>query len=239
MDERTVQAEPRECAPSQNCDEPDPGDRGGEADAEGQDENEAESDPVESDRREEHDERRRTRQEAGGDPDPEESAAVVAVVVVMLVVVLVVAVVRVRVLCAAPEDGRADRDHEEARHDREPRVEALGNDEAREEQGHQAEGEDSDRVGDGDDETEQHRMPRAAPRADEVAGDNRLPMPGRERVRRAPERGDDERDEDDAGAQLLRRDESFEPPRLPLWRRTAEEPRRDAGRRGRLVGDCR
>ena len=53
-------------------------------------------------------------------------------------------------------------------------------------------------------------MSRLAARADHVAGDDRLPVAGCERVRSAPEHRDEERDEHEADAQLLLGDERRE-----------------------------
>ena len=54
-------------------------------------------------------------------------------------------------------------------------------------------------------------MSRLAPCADEVAGDDRLPVPRRERVRGAPEHRDEERDENDADAEVAASDQRLEP----------------------------
>ena len=71
-------------------------------------------------------------------------------------------------------------------------------------------------------------MPRCAARADEVGGDDRLPVAGRERVRGAPEERERERAEDHERAQMLPADER------------GEAAVRDAvGRRERLPGEER
>ena len=57
-------------------DEPDRRDRGGEAEAEGDDQREAEADPVQRDRAQQDDERRRAGQQAGRDTDAEQAAPV-------------------------------------------------------------------------------------------------------------------------------------------------------------------
>ena len=49
------------------------------------------------------------------------------------------------------------------------------------------------------------------PASDEIGGDYRLAVAGTERVHRAPEEGEQERERDETGAQLLLGDEAGEP----------------------------
>ena len=147
-----------------------------------------------------------------------------------------VVVVRVAVVMvtwprrAEPPDqhGAADSDHEHARGERQPGVERLGDDELREQERHEPEREDADRVRDGDDPAEQDRVERAAPRADEVAGDDRLAVPGRERVRCTPEGRDREREQDHAEREVAAGDERLEAAAAMLGRRVVVERRRCA-----------
>ena len=80
----------------------------------------------------------------------------------------------------------------------------------RERERDEAEREDAGRVGDRDGGAEQDGMPRRALRADEVARDECLAVPGRERVGRSPEGGDQEREQDHAGREVAARDEARE-----------------------------
>ena len=79
---------------------------------------------------------------------------------------------------ARPEDRRADPDHEQPGSEVQPRVEPVGDDELRERERHQAEREDADRVRDRDDQAEQRGVARRPALADEVRGDDRLPVAG-------------------------------------------------------------
>ena len=130
---------------------------------------------------------------------------------VMVVVAVLVAVAVVVIVSAAPrareEDRAADDDHEQARGQRQPGIERLGDDEAREQQGDEAEREDADRVRDRHDAAEQDGVDGPALRSDEVPGDDRLAVSGRERVRRAPEGRDQQREEDHAQREVAARDE--------------------------------
>ena len=101
-------------------------------------------------------------------------------------------------------------DDEQPRDEVQPRVEPVGHDELRERERHEAEGEDADRVRHRHDQPEQRRVPRRAALADEVGGDDRLAVPGRERVRRAPEERGRERGEDHEQAQVRPADERRE-----------------------------
>ena len=92
----------------------------------------------------------------------------------------------------------------------EPGIEPVGNDPLREQERHASEREHACRVGGGGDQSEQSGMPGRSARADHVGGDDRLPVAGRERVRRAPEDGEQERDEHDERAQMAPADERGE-----------------------------
>ena len=80
----------------------------------------------------------------------------------------------------------ADADDQEPREDAQPRVELLGEDVLGGGQGDQAEREHGDRVGRGHRQPEDRRVPRGAAGADQVSGDHRLAVAGRERVQRPP-----------------------------------------------------
>ena len=70
-------------------DEPDARDRGGQSDAERDDQRHAEADPVQRDRRKQHDERGWARQQACRDTDAEDPLRGQRVVVIVLVIVVV------------------------------------------------------------------------------------------------------------------------------------------------------
>ena len=70
--------------------------------------------------------------------------------------------------------------------------------------------EDAERVRDRHGQPEQDGVPRRAALADEVGGDDRLAVARAERVRRAPEERDRERDQDHADAQVVLRDQAGE-----------------------------
>ena len=129
-----------------------------------------------------------------------------------------------------PQDRSADDDDEQARDERQPRVELLGDDEAREEERHEAQTEDAGRMRRGHRRAEEDRVPRTAAGADQVAGDERLAVPRRERMRRAPEGRYEEREHDDAGRQRAALDERLEPAAAvrpaPLDRRRRGAPPR-------------
>ena len=111
-------------------------------------------------------------------------------------VVPVVVVMPVRVSAAVPHAGKqnrgADADHEQAGGKADPGVELLRHDELGEGERYEAEREDADRVGRRHDQAERRRVPGRSALADEIGGDDRLSVAGRERVRRAPEEGDSE-----------------------------------------------
>ena len=73
-----------------------------------------------------------------------------------------------------------------------------------------SEREDADRVGHGDDQAEVEGMARGAARSDEVGGHDRLAVPRGQRMRGAPEHGDEQRHEDDADREALAADERRE-----------------------------
>ena len=112
--------------------------------------------------------------------------------------------VRAGVSCPRREHGRADADDHQPGGEVEPRIEPVGDDPLREQERHAAEREHAGGVGRGRDQPEQRRVPRRAARADDVGGDDRLAVPGRERVRRAPEEREHERDEHDERAEMAR-----------------------------------
>ena len=108
-------------------------------------------------------------------PDRDQRAAARSLVLVVMVAV----VVRVApVPVAAAEDRGADRDDEHARDEVQPRVQLLGDDEGRERESDKAECEDADRVRYGRDRAERRSVPRGAALADEVGGNDRLPVTG-------------------------------------------------------------
>ena len=95
--------------------------------------------------------------------------------------------------------------------------------------------EDADRVGDGHGQPEEDRVPRRSPRSDEIGGDDRLAVPRRERVRRAPEHRDQQREQHEPGAELLVSDQAREAAVRDavgrLERTAASQPRRRVARR--------
>ena len=72
-------------------------------------------------------------------------------------------------------------------------IEALGQDVLRQEERHQPQREDADRVGDRDGQAEGDGVAGRAARADQVGGDDGLAVAGRERVRGAEAEGDQQR----------------------------------------------
>ena len=153
---------------------------------------------------------------------------------------MVVVVVRARPRRTRPtKTARADADDEQARREGEPRIEPLWDDEAGEQERDEPEREDSSGMRDRHDQPEEDRMARLAPRSDEVAGDDRLPVTRRERVGRAPEHRHQQRDEDDADAQLVPGDERLEPARRARLGRGAAQRRSRSRPRTGLVGDSR
>ena len=129
----------------------------------------------------------------------------------MAVVVIVPVCLCAPVQPACPQNRGADRDDEQPGDEVQPRVELVGDDEAREQQRDQAEREDADRVRHGHDQAEQGGVTRGTALAYEVGRDDRLAVPRRERVRHAPEQGRPERGEDDPGAEVITPDECGEP----------------------------
>ena len=144
----------------------------------------------------------------GGDADAEEPSAVDSLVVVVVVVVVrdrgrgggavIVMVVRAAARSRREQHRGADADDEQTRDERQPRIERLGDDEPGEEQRDETEREDAGRVGHGHDRAEEHGVAGPALRPDEIAGDDRLAVSRRERVRGAPEGGEREREQDRA-----------------------------------------
>ena len=101
-----------------------------------------------------------------------------------------------------PEHGEPDPDDEEPREEREPRIELLGDEEPRKEERHESQPEHAGGVGHGDRRAEEDRVPGAPAGPHEIAGDERLAVAGSQRVRGAPERRHEERDERDSHGQL-------------------------------------
>ena len=191
-------------------------------------------DAVEGNRAEQNNQGRWTRQQPGGKTNAEKPPPTVASLVVwfvgmvmavsvmtVMVLVSVVVVVMMAVIvlsrpCRAPhldsasEYRAADEHHQEARDNREPRVQVLGHDELGKQERHGSEREDSRCARDRDDATEHERVagPPAGP--DEVAGHDRLAVPGRESMRSSPEGSDDERDQDHTNSKILLRDQRLE-----------------------------
>ena len=77
-------------------------------------------------------------------------------------VVFVVVQVQAAAAHPGPEDGDPHGYDEEARGHGEPWIQAFGNDEARQQERHEAEREDSRRVRHGDDPAQKHGVPRLA-----------------------------------------------------------------------------
>ena len=110
-----------------------------------------------------------------------------------------------------PEHADPDRDHHQAGDEVEPGIEILGHDQLRERERHHSEREHARGVRHRDDAAEPDRVPDAASLADEVGGDDRLPVARAERVRGAPEQGDRERGEDAGSAQVARSTSEVKP----------------------------
>ena len=136
-------------------------------------------------------------------------------VVVVVVVVLVGGGPRVRPRVqplprATSQDGDADQHDRDARDEVQPRVEAVGDDPLRQQQGHQPEREDADRVRDRDDRAERRRVASRASPPDQVGGHDRLAVARGERVGGAPEECCRERHEDRQHAEVAAADEARE-----------------------------
>ena len=146
----------------------------------------------------------------------------------MLTLVVVVMVV----VCAwlAAQDADADGDHEQAGGEVQVGEEVLGQDVLGERERHEAEREDARRVGGGDDPAERDGVARPPAGADEVGGDHRLAVAGRERVDRAPAEGGDEQDDQ----QLIAGEDAGEAG-VDVERRGAGSP---TGCRARRSGRC-
>ncbi len=198
--------------------EADRGDRRGKTHAERNDQGEAEADPMERDRRDQDDERRRAREKACCNAHTEDSLRreLIVVMVMVLAVSVVMAVVVVFVARnprAEPlaKNAGADRDDEEPGDEREPRVELFGEDELRQAESHEPEREDARGVRDRHGAAEHERMSGGPARTDQVCGDQRLSVTRCQSVRSAPERGDEERKQEDADREIALLDQSLEP----------------------------
>ena len=153
------------------------------------------------------------------------------VVLVVVVAVAVVVAVGARVASAREQHGCADADDEQARREVDPRVEPVGDDPLRERERHAAECEHPEGVRRGGDQPQKCRVRGRPARADEVRRDDRLPVAGGERVRRAPEDGERKRREHDERAQVTAADQRREARvRDPV--RRGERAAREQGRRG-------
>ena len=86
--------------------------------------------------------------------------------------------------------------------------------------------EDADRVGDRDGEAEREGVARRAARADEVRGDHRLAVAGRERVEHPPRERAEEEDEQDPAPVGGPREDAGEAVARAVPRRAAAAPRR-------------
>ena len=130
-----------------------------------------------------------------------------------MVVMVVVMAVPVGAAMPDPREQHrgADADHEQPGDEPDPRVELLGDDELGEGERDEPEREDADGVRRRHDQPERRGVPRRPALADEIGRDDRLAVAGRERVRGAPEEGEPERDEDDADAEVVLRDQAREP----------------------------
>ena len=144
---------------------------------------------------------------------------------------VVVVVVAACVARAPEEDTGPDADDEHPRDERQPGIELLRDDDGREPERHETQREHARRVGDRDRGPEREGVPRPAAGADEVAGDERLPVPGREGVRGTPERRHEQGEQDDPERRVVAPDEPREPVARVAWRRRPVEQRRGSGRR--------
>ena len=251
---RARAAQARGDAPRRHDEQPEAGQRRGQAGREGDDEDHAQADLVLGHRAEEHDERRGARDEPGrGAHRQQRARAQVAVVVVRAVTVVVVPVARgrgrgacscsccvvvpvsswscpcharrARAAHARAHDRRPDAEHEQPGDEVQPRVEVLGEHVGRQRERHRPEGEDADRVRDRHGQPERDGVARGAARADEVGGDHRLAVAGRQRVHRAPSEG---REQEQQRARPGRRPRARRPSRSgrPRRGRSSSCPRR-------------
>ena len=106
--------------------------------------------------------------------------------------------------------GRSDQDDEQSRDERKPRVELLRDDEGGQAECHESECEHAGGMRDRDRSTEEERVARRPLRAHEVRRDHRLPVAGREGMRGAPERSDQEGHEEHAHREVALFDERLE-----------------------------
>src|SRR5205085_8098636 len=180
-DDAALEAEPLERPLRQDGGEPHSGDADCEPGAEGDDQDEAERQPVEGDRREQHDERRRAREESARDPDREQRARGDVLTVCMAVRMRVAVAMSVRTAMppARCEDGEADPDDEQPGSEVQPGIKVIRDDEVREQQGDETEREYAGRVSRRDDQAEERRVTGRAALADEVCGHDRLAVPRR------------------------------------------------------------
>ena len=173
--------------------EADSGDREREPGAEGDDQQQAERHAVQGDRGQQDDERGGAREQSTRDADGRQSTPAELCGRVLVPVVMVMPVgVGAPVPHAGKQNRGADADHEQAGGEADPGIELLRHDELGEGERHEAECEDAHRVGRRHDQAERRRMPGRSALADEIGGDDRLSVAGRERVRCAPEEGDPE-----------------------------------------------
>ena len=126
------------------------------------------------------------------------------------VAMIVVVAVFVRALPSPCENRGADDDHEYAREQVDPGIERVRDDERRERQCHAAEREHTDRVRDRRYQPEERGVSWGAARANEICSDNRLPVPGRECVRRAPEERNAQGSQDNQEGEVAPADEARE-----------------------------
>ena len=146
------------------------------------------------------------------------AGVVVVVMAVVVVVVMVVMAVRAVAVSAAPGAGaqpraqhrRADADDEQPRDERQPRVELSGTMNCESASVTSPSAKTPAVCVDRHGRAEQERVARLALRADEVAGHERLAVPRRERVGSAPERGDQQREQDHAEREVAALDERLE-----------------------------
>ena len=139
------------------------------------------------------------------------SVVVVAVLVIVVVgaVVMVIVVVAVPASEPLPKDAQPDRDDEQPGRQRQPRVELLGHDEAREQERHEPEREHAGGVRDGHRRSERDRVagrPRVPTRYPATSA---FPCPGVS-ARRAPERRDEQREQDDPRREVAALDQRLE-----------------------------
>ena len=121
-----------------------------------------------------------------------------------------VGVVEIQTAPAAKKHVSAEPGDGQAGENAQPRVELLGHDVARGIKGNGAKSKNSRGMRGGDDETEQQGMPRGAPRADQVGGDDRLAVAGFKRVQRSQPEGNEAGSDEEPETHAAGRDQLSE-----------------------------